>query len=63
MNFQHVLDGNPLGYFAVKKIAVGESHSYLYKILKEVRLLEKLRHPNIITYQYVVVGFSLSPCA
>jgi serine/threonine protein kinase len=50
---QHVLDGNLLGHFAVKKIAVGESHSYLLKTLKEVRLLERLRHPNIITYQYV----------
>ena len=34
---QHVLDGNPLGHFAVKKIAVGQSHSYLYKTLREVR--------------------------
>jgi serine/threonine protein kinase len=48
---QHVLDGNPLGHFAVKKIAVGESHSYLLKILREVRLLERLHHPNIVTYQ------------
>ena len=50
---QHVLDGNPLGHFAVKKIAVGNSHSYLLKILTEVRLLERLHHPNIITYQCV----------
>ncbi|KAJ7207213.1 kinase-like protein [Mycena pura] len=49
---QHVLDGNPLGHFAVKKIAVGESHSYLLNILKEVRLLEQLHHPNIITYHH-----------
>ena len=28
------------GYFAVKKIAVGESHSYLLKILREVSLSE-----------------------
>ncbi|KAF9564514.1 kinase-like protein [Agrocybe pediades] len=49
---QHVLDGNPLGHFAVKKIAVGESHSYLLKILREVRLLERLHHPNIITYHH-----------
>lgn len=33
---QHVLDGNPLGHFAVKKIAVGSSHEYLVKILREV---------------------------
>lgn len=49
---QHVLDGNPLGRFAVKKIAVGESHSYLLSILREIRLLETLRHPNIITYHH-----------
>ncbi|KIJ15062.1 hypothetical protein PAXINDRAFT_169263 [Paxillus involutus ATCC 200175] len=49
---QHVLDGNPLGHFAVKKIAVGESHSYLLGILREVRLLETLRHRNIITYHH-----------
>ncbi|TRM68347.1 kinase-like domain-containing protein [Schizophyllum amplum] len=65
---QHMLDGNPLGHFAVKKIAVGESHSYLIKILREastassciqrrsssaqIRLLEQLHHPNIITYHH-----------
>ncbi|KAF9459711.1 kinase-like domain-containing protein [Collybia nuda] len=49
---QHLLDGNPLGHFAVKKIAVGESHSYLLKILREVRLLERLHHPNIVTYHH-----------
>ena len=58
-NLQHVLDGNPLGHFAVKKIAVGNSHSYLLKILTEVRLLERLHHPNIITYQCVL---HISPC-
>ncbi|KIJ63116.1 hypothetical protein HYDPIDRAFT_93087 [Hydnomerulius pinastri MD-312] len=49
---QHVLDGNPLGQFAVKKIAVGESHSYLLGVLREIRLLETLRHRNIITYHH-----------
>lgn len=43
-----------LGHFAVKRIAVGESHSYLLNILREVRLLERLIHPNIITYQFVL---------
>ncbi|EJT99172.1 kinase-like protein [Dacryopinax primogenitus] len=52
---QHVLDGNPLGHFAVKKIAVGRSHSYLLQTLREVRLLETLRHPNIITYHHAWV--------
>lgn len=42
----------PPGRFAVKKIAVGESHAYLVDILREVRLLEALRHPNIITYHH-----------
>ncbi|KIP06309.1 hypothetical protein PHLGIDRAFT_107158 [Phlebiopsis gigantea 11061_1 CR5-6] len=49
---QHVLDGNPLGHFAVKKIAVGQSHDYLLKTLREVRLLEQLHHPNIIQYHH-----------
>ncbi|CCM00802.1 uncharacterized protein FIBRA_02844 [Fibroporia radiculosa] len=49
---QHVLDENPLGHFAVKKIAVGQSHAYLLNILREVRLLERLHHPNIITYHH-----------
>ncbi|KAH9940700.1 kinase-like protein [Amylocystis lapponica] len=49
---QHVLDGNLLGHFAVKKIAVGQSHSYLLTILREVRLLESLHHPNIVTYHH-----------
>ncbi|KAF8815160.1 kinase-like protein [Phlegmacium glaucopus] len=49
---QHVLDGNPLGHFGVKKIAVGNSPSYLLKILREVRLLERLHHPNIIAYHH-----------
>lgn len=49
---QHVLDGEPLGHFAVKKIAIGESHSYLLNILREIRLLESLRHRNIVTYHH-----------
>lgn len=40
------------GHFAVKKIAVGQSSSYLLQILREVRLLETLRHPNIVTYHH-----------
>ncbi|WWC59167.1 uncharacterized protein I303_101715 [Kwoniella dejecticola CBS 10117] len=48
----HVIGGNILGTYAVKKIAVGRSKSYLFKMLREVRLLEALRHPNIIPYHH-----------
>ncbi|ORY26882.1 kinase-like domain-containing protein [Naematelia encephala] len=48
----HVIGGNVLGTYAVKKIAVGTSQSYLVKMLREVRLLETLRHPNIIPYHH-----------
>ncbi|KAG8903254.1 putative serine/threonine-protein kinase iks1 [Tulasnella sp. 417] len=49
---EHVLDGNVLGEYAVKKVAVGQSHDYLVNTLREVRLLENLRHPNIVTYHH-----------
>ncbi|KAF8526599.1 kinase-like protein [Hysterangium stoloniferum] len=49
---QHVLDGTFLGRFAVKKIAVGQSKDYLVNALREVRLLETLHHPNIVTYHH-----------
>ncbi|CAK9780707.1 unnamed protein product [Cutaneotrichosporon oleaginosum] len=44
----HIIGGNVL----VKKIAVGTSKDYLVRILREVRLLETLRHPNIIPYYH-----------
>ncbi|GFZ49125.1 hypothetical protein JCM24511_06875 [Saitozyma sp. JCM 24511] len=44
----HVIGENVL----VKKIAVGTSKEYLFKMLREVRLLEALRHPNIIPYHH-----------
>ncbi|KAJ3045693.1 putative serine/threonine-protein kinase iks1 [Rhizophlyctis rosea] len=49
---QHVLDEVPLGQFAVKAIPVGTSHAWLVRMLKEVHLLERLRHPNIIEYKH-----------
>jgi serine/threonine protein kinase len=59
----HIISGNILGRssllwllttgtYAVKKIAVGTSKEYLVKMLREVRLLETLRHPNIIPYYH-----------
>lgn len=32
-NSQHILDNQPLGLYAVKKVAVGESHDYLLKFV------------------------------
>ncbi|KAF5363084.1 hypothetical protein D9758_012620 [Tetrapyrgos nigripes] len=49
---QHVLDNNPLGRFAVKKIAVGQSHTYLLQTLREVKFLERLHHPNIVAHHH-----------
>nr|KAJ3423202.1 putative serine/threonine-protein kinase iks1 [Polyrhizophydium stewartii] len=49
---QHVLDKVPLGQFAVKAIPVGTSHTWLVRMLKEVHLLERLKHPNIIEYKH-----------
>ncbi|KAF5363031.1 hypothetical protein D9758_012613 [Tetrapyrgos nigripes] len=43
---------NPLDRFAVKKIAVRQSHMYLLQTLREVKLLEKLHHPNIVAYHH-----------
>lgn len=31
---------------------MGESKEYLIRMLREVRLLETLRHPNIIPYHH-----------
>ncbi|KAJ3381164.1 putative serine/threonine-protein kinase iks1 [Lobulomyces angularis] len=51
----HVLNGIVLGEFAIKKVPVGESKDWLVKMLREVKLLEKLRHPNIIEYKHAWV--------
>ena len=48
----HILDDVNLGYYAVKIIPVGDSHSFLMKVLKEVRALERLKHPNIVDYKH-----------
>ena len=49
---QHILNGIPLGRFAVKAIPVGKSQPWLLRMLREVRLLERLHHPNIIEYKH-----------
>ncbi|KAI0216694.1 putative serine/threonine-protein kinase iks1 [Massospora cicadina] len=49
---QHVLDEIQLGKYAVKKVAIGNDHSWLARMLKEVHMLERLQHNNIIDYKH-----------
>ncbi|KAI8969179.1 hypothetical protein BDF20DRAFT_980887 [Mycotypha africana] len=49
---EHRLDGVKLGKYAVKKVAIGNNHPWLVRMLREVHLLERLRHPNIVSYKH-----------
>ncbi|KAJ1845857.1 putative serine/threonine-protein kinase iks1 [Coemansia sp. RSA 2708] len=49
---QHILDSVYLGHYAVKKVAVGNNHQWLKRMLREVKLLESLRHPNVVEYKH-----------
>ncbi|CAB4428893.1 unnamed protein product [Rhizophagus irregularis] len=49
---KHILDNVHLGEYAIKKVAVGDNHSWLVRMLREVHLLEKLHHPNIVDYKH-----------
>ncbi|KAJ9081145.1 putative serine/threonine-protein kinase iks1, variant 4 [Entomophthora muscae] len=49
---QHILDEIHLGKYAVKKVAIGNDHTWLVRMLKEVHMLERLRHANIIDYKH-----------
>ncbi|ORC89667.1 protein kinase [Trypanosoma theileri] len=50
---QHVMEGVELGYFALKKIPVGDNTEYLQNVLREVRILEEVkRHPNVVEYNH-----------
>lgn len=67
---EHVLDGVSLGTFALKKVAVGNNHEWLEKVLSEVNLLRMLSHRNLVRYNHVWLETSslssfgpLVPCA
>jgi serine/threonine protein kinase len=49
---QHVLEGTVLAEYAVKKIAVGSNKTWLHRMLKEVRILDKLKNSNIVDYKH-----------
>eukprot|EP00276_Gloeochaete_wittrockiana_P013553 CAMPEP_0184333100 /NCGR_PEP_ID=MMETSP1089-20130417/2157_1 /TAXON_ID=38269 ORGANISM="Gloeochaete wittrockiana, Strain SAG46.84" /NCGR_SAMPLE_ID=MMETSP1089 /ASSEMBLY_ACC=CAM_ASM_000445 /LENGTH=684 /DNA_ID=CAMNT_0026656755 /DNA_START=66 /DNA_END=2120 /DNA_ORIENTATION=- len=49
---RHVLHGISLGEYAVKKVPVGDNRAWLIKVLREVRALEQLAHPNVVQYKH-----------
>lgn len=49
---QHVLDDIQLGEYAIKKVPIGDRRDWLIRMLKEVHILERLEHPNIIHYKH-----------
>lgn len=50
---QHILDSVPLGQYAIKKVAIGDNHIWLVRMLREIDLLERLRHRHVIEYKHV----------
>lgn len=50
---RHEIDNCDLGYFACKRVPVGDDHAWLEKVLVEVGLLNKLSHPNLVSYRHV----------
>lgn len=67
---RHELDGVSLGQFACKRVPVGHDHAWLEKVLIEVQLLQRLSHPNLVSYRHVwLEDFQISvvqprtPCA
>lgn len=50
---KHVLDGVSLGYYACKRVPVGDDHKWLEKVLGEVQLLQHLSHHNLVSYRHV----------
>ena len=49
---RHIISDLELGYYAVKKIPVGDQKPWLANILREVKALEGLRHNNIVSYKH-----------
>lgn len=49
---RHVLEGVSLGVFALKRVAVGDSQSWLLRTLQEVQSL-RFKHPNLVSYNHV----------
>ncbi|KAK4579952.1 putative serine/threonine-protein kinase iks1 [Recurvomyces mirabilis] len=52
MLVEHFMDGVSLGQFACKRIPVGNNHSWLEKVLVEIKLLQRLPHKNLVQYHW-----------
>jgi len=49
---RHVLDDLALGDYAVKKVPVGDDKTWLRNMIREVKMFERLHHPNIVEYKH-----------
>ncbi|KAL8962873.1 MAG: hypothetical protein Q9183_005085, partial [Haloplaca sp. 2 TL-2023] len=50
---KHLLDGVTLGWFACKRVPVGDDHAWLEQVLTEVQLLQYLSHQHLVSYRHV----------
>lgn len=49
---RHVLDDLALGDYAVKKVPVGDDKTWLRNMIREVKMFERLHHPNVVEYKH-----------
>eukprot|EP00388_Colpodella_angusta_P030844 GDKK01020663.1.p1 GENE.GDKK01020663.1~~GDKK01020663.1.p1 ORF type:complete len:850 (-),score=186.22 GDKK01020663.1:48-2270(-) len=49
---QHVIDDLDLGTYAIKKVPVGNDRNWLHSTVREVKIRERLNHPNLVEYKH-----------
>jgi serine/threonine protein kinase len=50
---RHVLHRHSVGYFACKRVPVGDDQEWLEKVLVEVQALTRLTHQHLVAYRHV----------